>query len=380
MSSEIELIKINSRARYWLVRADGGKYYDHFKYERFISVHHNEVTLNSLSSEKILLTKEKTIEHYKEVISKIHEEDHWSKHQITFSAKRLYSFIEDMSIGDYVIVPSHKSNYFLIGQITSDVFELEKEAANLKMNHGYETTLDRKRRKINWINEVPRQKINSKFLYSTLTMHHTIIEVTQHAKYIDGLISPLYFKNGTLNLRLSINTEKSITSDTWKKLYSIIESERNPTIEEEIIATANVESPGEINLQSIGQFVTENHWMFSSGLIALAAIFGKINIKGVEFSGIFPSIHSWRMDRLEARERKVEVVTKEKDAELEDIKREIEKEKALRELEDIKREKEKARRELQAIRNLDITIDSPTVSYANGDQTQRDFESNLDEE
>ena len=40
---ELEIYNFNLRAKYWLVRADGGKYYDDFKYNHFISIHHNEV-------------------------------------------------------------------------------------------------------------------------------------------------------------------------------------------------------------------------------------------------------------------------------------------------------------------------------------------------
>lgn len=46
--NQIEIYQFNSRAKYWLVRADGGKYYDDFKYNHFISIHHNQVTLADL--------------------------------------------------------------------------------------------------------------------------------------------------------------------------------------------------------------------------------------------------------------------------------------------------------------------------------------------
>lgn len=48
--NQIEIYQFNSRAKYWLVRADGGKYYDDFKYNHFISIHHNQVTLVDLQT------------------------------------------------------------------------------------------------------------------------------------------------------------------------------------------------------------------------------------------------------------------------------------------------------------------------------------------
>ncbi|XHB95929.1 hypothetical protein AAFF39_03900 [Lactococcus garvieae] len=123
--NKIELLEIKTQAKYWLVRADGGRYYEQFKYERFISVHHNEMKIADFRSKELLLTEEKTIEYYKEQIARKHKNDDLTKHQITLAAKKLYNFIEGMSIGDYVVVPSKKSNYFLIGQITSNAEEIE---------------------------------------------------------------------------------------------------------------------------------------------------------------------------------------------------------------------------------------------------------------
>lgn len=57
--NQIEIYQFNSRAKYWLVRAEGGKYYDDFKYNHFISIHHNQVTLADLQTTDLLLTTEK---------------------------------------------------------------------------------------------------------------------------------------------------------------------------------------------------------------------------------------------------------------------------------------------------------------------------------
>lgn len=366
--NQFEIYQFNNRAKYWLVRADGGKYYDDFKYNHFISIHHNQVTLADLQTTNLLLTAEKTIEHYKQQITNVYHDKELSKHQITFTAKRLYSFVEDMSIGDYVIVPSFKSNYFLIGQITSDVYEKDIADEKLTLNHGYDKSTDIKRRNVNWINEVPRSKVNSKFLYSTLTVHHTICNITDLSKYIDGLISPLYFKDGKLHLWLRVNTKDPITSSMWKNLYSIIDEYKNSEIDEEIIATSNVESPGGITLQSIGQFISDNHWMLNSGLIGLCLLFGDFDIKGFKVKGLFPYLHQRKTASLEERKLTVEVESMEKDAKLNDVRRDIEIEKARKELE-----------LLRNVRDFEITVDSPSVSYENGFQTQTDSIGNQDE-
>lgn len=366
--NQFEIYQFNNRAKYWLVRADGGKYYDDFKYNHFISIHHNQVTLADLQTTNLLLTAEKTIEHYKQQITNVYHDEELSKHQITFTAKRLYSFVEDMSVGDYVVVPSFKSNYFLIGQITSDVYEKYMPDGQVTLNHGYDQSDDIKRRNVKWINEVPRRKVNPKFLYSTLTVHHTIFNITDLSKYIDGLISPLYFKNGKLHLQLRVNTNEPITSSMWKNLYSIIDEYKNPEINEEIVATSNVESPGDITLQSISQFISDNHWMLNSGLIGIGLLFGDIDIKGIKVKGVFPYLRERKIASLKERKLTVEVETMEKDANLKDVQREIEMEKANKELE-----------LLRNVRAFEITVDSPNVSYENAPQTQMDSDENQGE-
>lgn len=374
MDKKIELIELKSNARYWLVRADGGKYYEHFKHHNFISVHHNEITLEKLQSSTLLLTKEKNIEYYKMQILAEHKDDNWTKHKIAFAAKRLYSFIEEMTIGDYVIVPSYKSNYFLIGQITGEVKEVHLPEES-SLNYEFDTTSDSKRRKVKWINEVPRRKINPKFLYSTLTMHQSIIEVTQYSKYIDGLISPLYLKEGKLNLKLNVNTEKPITSQMWKSLYSVIDLIRNEKLDEEITVTTNVESPGDINLTTIVKFVSDHKEFLNYGILSLAVLFGDVDIKIAKIKGIVPTLISVGERLEEKRKLKIEndsamidLETKEKDVELHDIERRIQIKEAENKLLQL------SSNDSHQIRELDITIDSPNVSYANEDQTQTDSE------
>ena len=374
MDKKIELIELKSNTRYWLVRADGGKYYEHFKHHSFISVHHNEITLEKLQSSTLLLTKEKNIEYYKMQILAEHKDDNWTKHKIAFAANRLYSFIEEMTIGDYVIVPSYKSNYFLIGQITGEVKEVHLPEES-SLNYEFDTTTDSKRRKIKWINEVPRRKINPKFLYSTLTMHHSIIEVTQYSKYIDGLISPLYLKEGKLNLKLNVNTEKPITSQMWKSLYSVIDLIRNEKLDEEITVTTNVESPGDINLTTIVKFVSDHKDFLNYGILSLAVLFGDVDIKIAKIKGVVPTLISIGERLEEKRKLKIEndsamidLETKEKDVELHDIERRIQIKEAENKLLEL------SLNDSHQIRELDITIDSPNVSYANEDQTQTDSE------
>ena len=368
--NQIEIYHFNSSAKYWLVRAEGGKYYDDFKLYGFISIPHNHVPLDILQETFSHYTEEEIISFYKQILAADEKGQDLSIRQITYNAIQIYSFAKEMSVGDYVVVPSSKSNHLLIGQITSDIYEKDIPDGQVTLNHGYEQSRVMKGRDVEWINEVPRSKVNPKFLYNALRVNHSIFNITDLSKYIDGLISPLYFKNGKLHLWLRVNTKEPINSSMWKSLYSIIDEHKNPEINEEIIATSNVESPGLITLQSIGQFISEKHWMLESGLIGLGVLFGDIDIKGIKVKGLFPYLQQRKTARLEERKLTVEVEMMEKDAKLKDIQREVEIEKARKELESLRN---------RNVRAFEITVDSPNVSYENVPQTQMDSDENQGE-
>ncbi|XHB95930.1 hypothetical protein AAFF39_03905 [Lactococcus garvieae] len=142
--------------------------------------------------------------------------------------------------------------------------------------------------------------------------------------------------------------------------------EKNHEIDEEITVTSNVESPGDINLSAIFQFLIDNSLYASSGILVIAMLFGEVDVKGIKFKGLVPSIHNRKIQNLEKRKLTVEVEKMEKDSELDDIKRDI--------------EIEKSRKALQEIRNMDITIDNPTIFYENESQKQMDLNAMSDEE
>ena len=47
----LQIPEINENTRYWLVRANGGKYYEDFKNSSTISIHDNELSLDMFKSD-----------------------------------------------------------------------------------------------------------------------------------------------------------------------------------------------------------------------------------------------------------------------------------------------------------------------------------------
>ncbi|GMR70614.1 hypothetical protein NUITMVRA1_12910 [Aerococcus viridans] len=380
--NEYNILQIPNDTQYWLVRADGGKYYDEFKFTKSISIKENEIKLEDLrTNEKLLVNTEQSLKYYKEVISKIYPNK--SKQQISIIAKKNYNFIEEMKVGDIVLVPSFRSTKFLIGVVTSEVLEKSQNQIDndleMGINYMFPVSENMKYRKINWVNEVPRSKLNPKILY-TLTMHQTIINITDSGDLINNLISPIYIKYGVINVSLSVNTKKPIDSESWEALYSLVNEYRNDNIGERITVKSNVESPGFITLSTtaiINSQILDNSDPIFLGIIAIALLFGEINTNYINLKGLFPYLQVAKKNKLEIKRKELE--NEKIEIENDGLRVDLEEKKEKQEVDKLKRDLE--RRKLTAkIREMDLGIDTPNVKNESLIQTQMDLSENEDEE
>lgn len=343
----LKILEIPKETKYWLVRAGRGEEYEDFKQSSSIGIQYNQISLeNLIQLEKISINvpeltpsgrkrKSETIEkEYNKkkkdlytslVLRNIRPKP--SKNGASQIGSRLQNFYNKMNIGDIVIVPYRSSRKFLIGIISSEMYELtDDEYLELKnkveLNSiGQKISVCKKRRKITWVNEVNREWINPKLLY-TINMHQSIIDITDYGKYIDGLLSPVYIKDNVIYGKISVRTKDNINSEVWETLYKTINKLKNK--DDVIDIKSNVESPGSL-LLSMGIGGT----IFS--FICCVLYFSKeISVLGVRFQGIKRSFNEEKKEKLENKnleikneKDKIELKKLQKDQILEDKKREL---------------------------------------------------------
>lgn len=346
----LKILEIPKETKYWLVRAGRGEEYEDFKQSSSIGIQYNQISLeNLIQLEKISINvpeltpsgrkrKSETIEkEYNKkkkdlytilVLRNIRPKP--SKNGASQIGSRLQNFYNKMNIGDIVIVPYRSSRKFLIGIISSEMYELtDDEYLELKnkveLNSiGQKISVCRKRRKITWVNEVNREWINPKLLY-TINMHQSIIDITDYGKYIDGLLSPVYIKDNVIYGKISVRTKDNINSEVWETLYKTINKLKNK--DDVIDIKSNVESPGSLLLSmGIGAI-----YIGVSGFIGCVLYFSKeISVLGVKFQGIKRSLNEEKKEKLENKnleikneKDKIELKKLQKDQILEDKKREL---------------------------------------------------------
>ncbi|MDM5233834.1 hypothetical protein [Lysinibacillus pakistanensis] len=85
------ILEIPNDTGYWLVRADGGKYYDDFFLSNFIAVSDNEITLEMITKYNKGSLVGITTDFFKDIYSEVYKG--WTSQQIAHAVSRTQKFI-----------------------------------------------------------------------------------------------------------------------------------------------------------------------------------------------------------------------------------------------------------------------------------------------
>lgn len=366
MNDANSILKIPGNTGYWLVRADGGKYYEDFFLNNFIAISDNEITLEKISESAKGSIAGIAIEHYKTLYKEVY--GGWTSQQISLAASRTQKFMDEMKIGDLILVPSKKSTDFLVGIITSDTFEITEKEITSKVEVNYPINQFFKRREVQWLKEVSRKDISEK-LYWILSAHQTIFDLSGQKDYINQLLAPVYIQDGLCHGTLKISKKEGLNSDEWFELYSIIKAKSDKS-QDEVIVKSNVQSPGLI------EFVAENAVTIIAVTTALSGVlWGDINVAGVKVKGILPYFQTHKKGNIEIEKSKKELDMMEEDQKAKHLENErtqleLDMQREEFELKKIENEAERLRLQLQI-----SSFDAGTV-FVN--QTQTDSGDDLD--
>ncbi|WP_419892801.1 hypothetical protein [Oceanobacillus kimchii] len=298
----ISILEIPDDTGYWLLRADGGKYYDDFFLNNFVAISDNEITLQKIREEKGESIAGITTDHYKNLYNENYQE--WSNQQVAHAAGRTQKFCDEINIGDLVLVPSRSSTMFLLGRVESDVYEITEEQKTPNKEVHYPINPFLKRRKVTWIKEVKRSEISDK-LYWILSAHQTIFDLQKERNYVNQLLAPIFIQGKQCHGSLKISKNEGLSSDEWYYLHSTIKKFTDKTTDE-VIIKSNVQSPGIIEFLSSDTLTIVSTVLTLSGLVI-----GDVSIGGVKLKGIVPYIQSYKKEKIEMGIKEEEKKSKE---------------------------------------------------------------------
>lgn len=295
---EMEFLKIADDTKYWFVRSGkGAEYYKDFKTNNYIAIGDNEITLEELNniedkhkeiedtflSEYKRIFNNKYIEILKETAkyknSDLTEQNELlekEKRSSTIAANKAFKFVEQMDIGDYVLVPYKSSEYFLLGIILSDTYDEDINHIYLGIDDDYTISDYQKKRTVLWIKEVPFKDLPDQLNW-ILQGNRAIFNISEHAEYINPLISNQYIYKDKVYLRINVGTSNKIDSKTWLYYQSTIVKNSNDKAEE-IFQKNKVQSEGQTIIEAI-----QNNWETIASIAVALFTDADVNIYGSKF-------------------------------------------------------------------------------------------------
>ncbi|WP_315169470.1 hypothetical protein [Metaclostridioides mangenotii] len=280
---------IDPERNYWFVRTKGGRFYSDFYNNEYIAIGWNKVNLSRADNRK----EKVVIEEMKQVINSNYPDEKVAGKP----AGQIYRFVKKMKSGDIVLVPNSDTKSILFGEILEDNIFIEEikennkdDVENALLYNTNDLLLDEsvrnvicpfeKRRKIKWIKEIDRYKLDSS-LYSLLNSHGAVSGANKYSYSIDRELSSFYIKGEKAHIVQRITTKEDIPAiDLLNFVYNNLKfiDIYNEIFDEDISKNdvnmkLNVQSPGLIDFQ--GSIVV-------MGIIGLLGIFfggGNIKIK-----------------------------------------------------------------------------------------------------
>lgn len=296
----IPILEIPKETKYWVIRADGGKYYEDFLENEFIAIGDDEITFGWLEEKKKQpgFRDLKSIEILKVIYKERYPEFKPQAH--TLYSKRLYNFMFEMSEGDIVIVPSKNSSFFLLGVVNSGIFDGKSETNEIE-NEDVTLCPFVKRRGVTWIKEIGRGSLPEK-MYWVLSAHQTLFDVTKFSLEINSLLSFMVKFGDQVTASCFVSSNEGVSIQDWHTITSeLLESSGDSP--NKIDMKIDVQSPGNIDLSGVPEAINNLFHMLGNiidpssitpgTLIAYAVIiyavgFGEVSIAGFKMQGIHP--------------------------------------------------------------------------------------------
>lgn len=200
---QLKIPEIEER-NYWLVRSNGGEYYDDFTLHNYIALawdYVNIAMLDNKSEDEIKALIELNERSQPTKTDDLTEEEARSSGVMTSIYNKIVRFVKEFKIGDVVLVPSKNSDSISIGIIKSEAYEDTSYIINY-LNENPNTELKLcpyyKRRKVEWLKHIPKFKLDI-YLIKAFSSHHAISSINDHAEYIDRTLYPIYIKGEELH-------------------------------------------------------------------------------------------------------------------------------------------------------------------------------------
>ncbi len=215
----MEVYTVPESRRYWVIRADGGEYFEHFIDNEVIALGHLDGLNLDESIEQPFEPNYDIIEHK---LSKLHESQGHDKGRTTTHIKQVKAFLSEIQVGDWVLTVGNYSYRF--GRVTG-LPRLSKKLLKVKTEQSSRRNTHLKyhlRRQVVWGPSIKRTVLPYG-LRTSLRAHQTLFNIDDHSAAVYHSLYPLFIKNNNLHLSARINTEDNVKNYAVVSLLSFLD-------------------------------------------------------------------------------------------------------------------------------------------------------------
>lgn len=189
----IEAIPENKK--YWIVRTEGGEFFESFTNFNYVALGHEEISLKKIDD---LKKGSKNLDELRFRL-KEHIENILPDRNAGLVAGQLVRFIYEMKKGDIVIVPSEGSAFISIGEV--------EQTTLLEVN---DIDIDRtgcpyrKRKKVKWIKTVSKRSADI-LLRNAMQSHQALNDITHYGDIVERSIGDFFKIDDQTSIIINVN-------------------------------------------------------------------------------------------------------------------------------------------------------------------------------
>ncbi len=204
----MKLYEVPDERRYWVVRADSGKYYDHFVQHGVIALAHLDILeLDDIGDKRFAPTR---LPLAQKLFEK-HQSEDIKKGTTTSHVNQIKSFIMDMGVGDWILTIGKKAIRF--GRIIGTP-RLNRTPLIVRYGKDNEREVSMKhnlRRAVAWGPELKRDTLPYS-LQSSMKAYQAVFNVDQHWEAIYHTLYSVFKKNEELYFSIKVNSKDRINN------------------------------------------------------------------------------------------------------------------------------------------------------------------------
>jgi hypothetical protein len=215
----MKIYEVPNERRYWVVRAESGRYYDHFTKHGLIALGHvNGLDLQETVEGDVFCPDEGELNNS---FLSYHESKKNKKQRASSQLAQVKAFVYEMSVGDWVMTVGHNSVRF--GRIISRSF-VKKDVVSVIYDPetGFKVDMNfNLRRQVQWGPTISR-KLLPYGLIKSLKANQTVFCLDKNWVAVYHSLYPAFHKDNKLFLSAKINTEENIKNYSVTAIFNLL--------------------------------------------------------------------------------------------------------------------------------------------------------------